>query len=128
MLHGMKLLLTRESVAMGDDVDAPHGREREFPEDCAIGDVLASVVADGYLPRIAGGCATWVLTSGDAGSLAVVAQQWEEPRLLSIGRGRLGALAGPDRREVRWHFRYFTQEDPDAVYRRLSETRSTPAS
>ncbi|MEN8652070.1 hypothetical protein ABCR94_15995 [Streptomyces sp. 21So2-11] len=120
----MKLLLTRESVSMGDDVNAPHERQEEFPDALAIGEVIATVVADGYLPRIAGGCATWVLTTSGTVSLAVVAQQWEKPRLLATGHGPLVSLADPDRGEVRWHFRYFTQEDPDAVYRRLSEPQT----
>ncbi|MDJ0466454.1 hypothetical protein [Streptomyces sp. H27-C3] len=54
----MKLLLTRESVAMGDDVNAPHEQQKEFPDDLTISEVIATVVADGYLPRIAGCCAT----------------------------------------------------------------------
>ncbi|WP_434599771.1 hypothetical protein [Streptomyces sp. A5-4] len=122
----MKLLLTRESVAMGDDVNAPHEQQKEFPDDLAIGEAIATIIADGYLPRIAGGCATWVLTMSGATSSAVVAQQWERPLLLVAGQEPLGSLAGPDRGEVRWHFRYLAQQDPDVVYRRLSETEASP--
>ncbi|MFF4529376.1 hypothetical protein ACFY1P_08910 [Streptomyces sp. NPDC001407] len=112
----MKVILTRDSVAMGDDVDAPHEQRREFPDGLAAVEVITAVVADGYLPPIAGGRAVWVVVSGADRSLAVVAQEWAEPRPLTDGWGD----ALPDEGSpVRLHFRYLAQEDPEAVHGRL---------
>ena len=113
----MKVLLTRDSVAMGDDVDAPHEQQRTFPDELALREVVGAIVDGGYLARIAGGRATWVLRAGDAAAVdavAVVAQQWREPRLLTDGQQPIRSFAGPDG-TVRLHFGYLAQQDPEAV-------------
>ena len=112
----MKVLLTRDSVAMGDDLDAPHAQQRTFPDGLALREVVGAIVDGGYLARIAGGRATWVLRAGDAAvAVAVVAQQWGEPRLLTDSQQAAGAFAGPDG-TVRLHFGYLAQQDPEAVH------------
>lgn len=107
------MLVTRASVAVGDDVDAPHERAWRFPDGFGLRDVLVRIVRDGYLPAIAGGQAAWVVRDSAGDVLAVVAQQWREPRLV---RERAGSelLGG------RLHFDYLGPADPEALYRRLA--------
>jgi hypothetical protein len=118
--RSMRLRLTRGSVAMGDDADAPHEQERDFPADMTIRDVVEAVVAGGYLASVQGDRATWVVRTGSGTPLAVVAQQWgPEPRMLGGGHGSLGSLVAADG-SVRLHFAYLAPRDPDAVHRELS--------
>ena len=117
----MKVLVTRASVAMGDDVDAPHESTWEFPVDVAIGEVLARIMRDRYLATITGGRATWVVRASGGAALAVVAQQWKEPRLLAGGHADLAALVAADG-VVGLHFDYLAQTDPEGVYDRLRES------
>ncbi|MEU7579926.1 hypothetical protein AB0B50_20255 [Streptomyces sp. NPDC041068] len=119
----MKVHLTRDSVAMGDDAFAPHEDTRDLPAEMSLCEAVASVVGSGYLAHIAGGEATWVATSAGT-SIAVVAQQWTEPRLIGPGGLSLASLAGDDG-AVRWHFRYLVQRDPVAVYEELRAASAT---
>ncbi len=114
----MQVLLTRESVALGDDVDAPHDHVIDLPAELPLRAAVASVVSAGYLPQITGGQATWVLVAEAGRSIAVVAQQWREPRLLTTGESALAALASADG-TVRWHFRYLAQQHPEAIHGEL---------
>ncbi|WP_050514565.1 hypothetical protein [Streptomyces rimosus] len=119
----MKVYLTRDSVAMGDDADAPHEDTRELPAEVPVREAVASVVRSGYLAPIAGGRASWVLTGAGA-SIAVVAQQWEEPRFLISEGSSLASLATGDG-VVEWHFRYLAQQDPVAVHEELRAAQAT---
>ena len=44
-----KIKLTRESVAMGDDIDAPHLLEIEIQSDWTILDILKHILKLNYL-------------------------------------------------------------------------------
>jgi len=68
----MQVFLTRDSVAAGDDVDAPHDMTITVPDGSSIEAIVATVAKSGYLASIRGGKATWVATSKIP--LAVVAQ------------------------------------------------------
>ncbi len=116
----MKLYLTRDSVAAGDDVDAPHVMEMEGPTTEDVGAAIAAVLAAGYLPRIFEGNASWSVTSNRI--IAVVAQQWPEPKLL---HGHDSSYKGLDIRDgkLRLHFNYHQQEDPDTVVEILRRIR-----
>jgi hypothetical protein len=103
--------LTRGSVAMGDDVDAPHLVTIEVPDHLFVDAVLRRMPR-GYLPLIAGGQATWIARRVQGGEpLAVLAQQWDEPVLL----GKVSAWS----LEGHLHFEYAMQEDPNQVVQRL---------
>ncbi|MFJ3788766.1 hypothetical protein [Kitasatospora sp. NPDC090091] len=115
----MRVELTRDSVAMGDDVWAPHADVREVPDDASVRDVLDAVSGAGYLASIAGGRATWIAETADGTALAVVAQQWPAARLLTAGEGPIAGLADAGG-VVRLHFVYRTQADPEAELRRLA--------
>ena len=54
----VRLVLTRDSVAAGDDVDAPHRRTVEVPP-FADPAALVRHVAAGYLPAVAGRGHAW---------------------------------------------------------------------
>ena len=111
----MKIYLSRASVSMADDVIAPHPREIEVPDGTSIKDIIGIVAHSDYLPSIGGGRATWSVVSNVP--LAVIAQQWSEPKtffmlsmkLLDIQNGVL-----------RLYFNYHAQIDPEITYQILS--------
>ena len=112
----MKVYVTRNSVAAGDDVDAPHAREFTFPDDSSTSDILNKIVKSGFLARIAGGHAAWVVISHIP--IAVVAQQWTGARMLRLlakAQGQTDLTNG----EMRLYFEYHDQADPEAIYSRL---------
>ncbi|MCX4746123.1 hypothetical protein OG455_11420 [Kitasatospora sp. NBC_01287] len=115
----MRIELTRGSVAAGDDTDAPHQEARQLPDGSALDAAAVAALAAGYLARIGGGLATWVLRAADGTALAVLAQQWPAPRPLGPRPPALAALADPDG-VVRLHFDYLAQRDPAEVFGSLA--------
>ncbi|TWT81662.1 hypothetical protein CA13_31280 [Planctomycetes bacterium CA13] len=116
----MKLYITRDSVAAGDDVDAPHARNSSVPDDADVSQIVAACLAASPLPSIAGGDASWALSSGVP--LAVIAQQWASPKLVSQfppNPNRLDLTDGT----LRLHFTYFAQQSPDDVFAVLERLR-----
>lgn len=109
----MLVFLVRDSVAAGDDVDAPHEQTMTIPDGLSIEDIITLIAKSGYLASIQGGKATWSV--GSKGPLAAVAQQWDAPKMLlqtSFGTNHLDLV--DDR--LRLHFTYYAQHDPDVVY------------
>ena len=109
----MQLILTRDSVAAGDDFDAPHRRIIKVTEGLPLDALLRRVTQTKYLPSISGGAATWSVTSGVP--LAVIAQQWDDIKWLP---GALQEQAALDLRDgaLHLHFNYHTQIDPGIVF------------
>ena len=107
----MKVVTTRDSVAMGDDVDAPHEQRFSFPDSTSVEQAIDQIVKSGYLASVQGG-ATWSAVSRVP--VAVVAQTWtqsrpvswrpQEPRALKVEGG-----------SIRLHFNYNAQIDPEIV-------------
>jgi hypothetical protein len=114
----MKILLNRDSVCMGDDADS-HEKLIEISIDgLSLAQILAEI-APGYLPSIADGQATWVVSSRVP--IAVMAQQWnEKPKMLPCANKSEDKIL--DRRNgiIRLHFRYCTQQDPEQVWNKMS--------
>jgi hypothetical protein len=108
----MTINLTRDSVAMGDDVDAPHAYALSVPVGCTLAQVLQYVLNRPYLASIAGGKATWVALLQQK-PVAVLAQQWLRPVLL------VPDFLLPSGVEVQLHFRYYTQQQPEEVVAEL---------
>ena len=108
----MQLFVTRDSVCAGDDGDAPHPRSFATSLSTTLLQSIETVLAARYLPSIAGGMATWVAAS--AVPLAVVAQQWPAPRMLSLSSRDRQRLDG-EGDVLRLHFSYFAQHDPEQV-------------
>lgn len=71
---------------------------------------LLNKIKDEYLPRnIQGGKATWVVKSGDK-PIAVIAQEWDEPRILHDGQIEESEC-------LLLHVEYLAQNDPEAIYK-----------
>jgi hypothetical protein len=107
------------SVCAGDDCDE-HQRQFNLPGSDSLEKLLAAIIKSNYLPTISGGCATWSVTS--AIPIAVIAQQWTEPRMLFLLPKDLAKL---ERKEgiLRLHFNYHAQIDPEIVLTVLRELR-----
>jgi len=116
----MNLYVTRESVAAGDDVDAPHARTFALPQGATLETALATVMSARYLPSISGGLATWSVASGIP--LAVIAQQWQVPRML-FGAGDDPDVLDHEHGQLRLHFNYHAQLDPEIVLEVLRRLR-----
>src|SRR6476660_9684717 len=103
----MMISVDRDSVAAGDDVDL-HLTTVDLPEDTPLAEVVAHILGSRFLASIAGGKATWVLEGGHP--LAVIAQEWPEPRFLvdaSLPMRQYGSSL---------RFRYLAQRDPDQAW------------
>lgn len=107
----MNIYVTRDSVAAGDDVDAPHAKTFATPQPLSLDQAVRLIVSSNYLPSIAGGLATWSVASGIP--IAVVAQQWKEPRMLFLTGGE--KTLDRSANLLRLHFSYFAQREPDVV-------------
>jgi len=104
----MKLKLTRESVAMGDDVDAPHEESLKVPSGSTLQALLEAVIRSGYLPVVRGR-ATWSVLDGKT-PLAVISQEWDAPRYIAAPETRYD---GPS---LHLHFDYESQQAPEIVF------------
>jgi hypothetical protein len=111
----MNVLLTRDSVAMSDDFDAPHNFLFNVDDNASVASVIQTVCNSRYLAAISGGKATWAAVSKI--TLAVLAQQWRSPKLL-LPVPPITTLDFADN-VLSLHFRYYTQQDPDLVYDQL---------
>ena len=99
----MRLYITRDSVAAGDDVDAPHLRTGAFAGS-DISQIVSACLAISRLPSTSGGDATWAIASGLP--IAVIEQQWLEPKMLSQFPPKLDHL-DLESDLLRLHFTYF---------------------
>jgi hypothetical protein len=106
----MKIFLTRDSVAMGDDMIA-HDLHTEIEAE-AVEEVLRWVQTSGYLPTIAGGQATWSAASNLP--IAVLVQQWSSPRLL-LSPGMYRKDFNYEGDSLKIHFNYHAQMAPETV-------------
>lgn len=113
----MKIQLTRDSVAMGDDVDAPHRHTIDLPENTTIIEIIDAIISANYLPNIHDGKATWSVASKNP--IALIAQQWTSAKLLPQLHHSLDTLLGNDD-GYKIHINYHAQTDPDVAYRVLS--------
>lgn len=107
----MKIEITRASVSMADDCDAPHKVEIEIQEQSSVSDVVMAIYKARYLPSIQGH-ATWSVDSNNI--IAVIAQKWNEPKLVStvLSLRDLNVVNGV----VVVHINYHVQQDPNLVY------------
>lgn len=116
----MKAYFTRDSVAAGDDGDAPHAVEIAVPDGMTVEQLVRTICQAAKLPSITGGKATWCLASRVP--LAVIAQQWPAPRMIGLMPPKLSDLDA-DAKSIRLHFSYFAQQDPDTVFEVLRRLR-----
>ncbi len=82
---------------------------------------LAARIQNEYLPRnIQGGKATWSLVSSIP--LAVIAQQWHEPKLAHYTDSSIASLSEADGC-LKLHINYHGQIDPDTVLEILKDLK-----
>jgi hypothetical protein len=101
---------------MGDDCDAPHEQLLNYRIDTTVEAIIRDIAKGDYLAKIMGGNATWSVASGY--SLAVVAQQWAEPRPIHGWPSDTSHLQF-DGDTLNLHFSYHGQVDPEAALRVL---------
>jgi hypothetical protein len=106
----LTVAITRDSVAMGDDVES-HDRFVQANRNSTLGEVVVDILGAGYLPGIVGGKATWRIHLGrDGEPVGVAAQQWQAPRFCGDPARPIAVLPH------RVHFEYLTQQDPGAAF------------
>jgi len=116
-----KIKLTRESVAAGDDFDAPHFLEIEIQPNWTILEILQSIVKLNYLPKISGGKATWSVAINEP--IAVLSQEnFKNPILICLRDYPFQDTRGFIKIE-HIHFNYHAQKKPEEVYEVLSRFR-----
>lgn len=117
--------LNRDSVHPGDDLES-HVANVEVDSEQDLGLLLIQLVRD-YLPSIAGGEATWIVSSsGNCPSpLGVVAQQWKNPRLRVPTEALVGQVLGTARPSIT--FEYWCQKDPTLVFNAISSGKEPPS-
>ena len=108
----MRVYVSRDSVAAGDDLTPPHSKKFTVADGSQTQEVIAAVIKAYRLPTISGGKATWCLSSSVP--LAVVAQQWRLHKIVDAVPPLIDKL---DLRigTVCFHFSYLLQIDPDVV-------------
>jgi len=111
-------------VHPGDDCDAPHEITITISNDESLESVIRRVGSSGYLARISGGKATWIVESGSR-ALAVVAQQWPVARFLVAADHRVLSVLSPDA-SCDLNFIYWCQADPDDVFDCLNQGKPLP--
>ena len=116
----MKILLTRESVAMGDDADAPHHCEMTSADDVSLPVIIKAILQSKYLASIAGGQATWTVMSSIP--IAIVAQQWAEPKMLMPVPSLSSLNFSSNTLSI--HFAYHVQQDPNWVYEKFQRVHT----
>ncbi len=118
-----EIVIWRDSVAAGDDVDAPHELRIASPGHQSLDSLVTRIIQANYLASIAGGKATWILKSGNR-ALAVVAQQWPAPCfLVPAEHSARSYLSGG---ECDLEFIYWCQVDPGRVFECLANGKPLP--
>jgi hypothetical protein len=116
----MKAYLTRDSVSAADDFHAPHAHEISIALDWDPVSLASQILQKYELPKISGGQATWALSSNFP--FVVFAQQWEKPKAISqfdLDPARLDLMGD----ELKLHWSYFAQVDPEVVLEVLRNLR-----
>ena len=116
----MKAYLSRDSVSAADDIHAPHARMISPQQDWDPASLASQILQAYDLPNIDGGQATWVLSSNIP--FVVFAQQWEKPQPINefvLNPSELDL----DGEELRLHWSYFAQLDPEVVLHVLRSLR-----
>ncbi|MFA5928172.1 MAG: hypothetical protein WC838_02585 [Candidatus Margulisiibacteriota bacterium] len=109
--------LRRDSVCAGDDVDGDHLTTLDISADETINSLTRKILDMKYLPTISGGKATWVVRMNDK-KIAVLAEQWNEPKFIIDDTLRLADLVSVDK-VSRIDLDYCQQADPAHTYNEM---------
>lgn len=108
------LLVTRDSVCLADDVDAPHAGVVDVPRDADVVTVARVLLASGHLAGVVGG-ATWSVAMGR--DRAVFGDRWAMRFVHPVGADPLTERADAfERLDVR----YWQQRDAKTVIAELT--------
>jgi hypothetical protein len=77
----MEIVLTRDSVHMSDDTNAPH-KKAIYIKDVSISGLHKAIREINYLPTVQGNCSWGIIGYGPIG---IIVQQWNEVRPLLSG-------------------------------------------
>lgn len=127
MSHTSAIRITadRDSVCAGDDC-LSHEATFSVAASSNVLEVLAAAWRACPLAGIAGGQATWLIdVAGSNNCIGVMAQQWDQPKLLISPETSAAALFTGA--EPSLYFRYWCQSDPDAVLGALQSKALLPA-
>jgi hypothetical protein len=118
-------MVDRDSVCIGDDVES-HQHFFSVSLHAFILELIALGATECELAHISGDRATWIAEAGGYGGkpVAVVAQQWESPRLLVLSSMSAEGLFS--RHDPTLFFKYWGQADPDAVFDALINNKPLP--
>ncbi|NDC37037.1 MAG: hypothetical protein EBZ48_03175 [Proteobacteria bacterium] len=106
---------------MGDDVDAPHQKTLSFLFTPSVKKLACGVASSGYLAKIQGGKATWVLRVAGT-PVAVIAEQWSAPKYLVAPARKVSEFSKGTVVEV--SVDYLVQRDPEVVFLEYSQKGS----
>lgn len=114
-----KIKLTRESVAMGDDINAPHFLEIDIEPNWTITEILKYISSINYLPKISGGRATWSVAINEP--IAVLTQENpKETLLICLPDYPYHGMSGFVELD-HIHFNYHAQQKASEVFEVLSK-------
>jgi hypothetical protein len=118
-----KIIVWRESVAMADDVFAPHETKIKIENDETFESTLEKILATRYLPSIQGGQATWIVVGKNP--LAVVAQQWSKPYFFVEATSQTKNLIEFEN-DHQLEFKYWSQVEPNKVIASIEQEKPLP--
>lgn len=109
-----KIIITRDSVAIGDDINSPHTKNIKVHPQWKIVDILNFIVTSNYLPKVNGGKATWSVAINEP--IAVITQEnFESPLLIChADYPHQGTKGFVDIQRI--HFNYHAQKSAQEVF------------
>ena len=121
-MQSLLIHVERDSVCMGDDVNAPHRASYELSNVQTIKQLINYLDKKYNLAGVSATTIAWVLKSTKP--LAVFAPVWDEPRLLVEEDEALSSLI-EDQHVLHLHFAYIIRCDPEEVYQALKDQHAT---
>ena len=77
MSQEIEVVIQRDSVSMGDDIQAPHEYRVWMSSQITLETFFTALNLHLYLPKIVTGEAVWTLENKFGKSIALMAQQWQ---------------------------------------------------
>ena len=77
MNQEIEIVIQRDSVSMGDDIQAPHEYRVSMSSQITLEACFTTLNLHLYLPKIVTGEAVWTLDNKNGTSIALMAQQWQ---------------------------------------------------
>ncbi|WP_407332927.1 hypothetical protein [Enterovibrio sp. 27052020O] len=99
----LRVELTRDSVCMGDDCDAPHFLKLELPETSTIQSLVDAIDARSYLAKVGGFEHQWILLANNEEAVRLKDNDLENPVKGAVSLPSL-ALNGV----LKVHFKYLS--------------------